>query len=91
LQHRGQELRNDATQLKAKVAVATQSDHIFTFEEYLDQERQANFKSEFHAGRIFAMSGGTERRSRLTVQVLARLASRLEGCRVYDSNLKNLY
>ena len=59
-----------------------------SFEQYLDLERRAEFKSEFHAGKLYAMAGGTEPHSRLSVQVLAALLQQFSSCRVYDSNLK---
>lgn len=60
-----------------------------TFDEYLEQEEKANFKSEYRAGEVFAMSGGTEAHARLGARV-AYLLSREIGnvCRVYSSELK---
>ena len=60
-----------------------------TFDQYLEQEEKADFKSEYRAGEVFAMSGGTEVHTRLIARV-AYLLSREIGntCRVYSSELK---
>ena len=59
-----------------------------TFEQYLDLEKQADHKSEFHHGEILAMSGGTPIHSRLSVRLITLLNQKLPpGCDVYDSNL----
>ena len=68
--------------------MATQPQVRFSFLEYLDLERSADYKSEFHNGQIHAMSGGTEPHSRLSSRIGALLNLRLSDCRVYDSNLK---
>ncbi len=39
--------------------MAAQPTHSYTFEEYLEMERAADFKSEFYAWEIYAVSGGT--------------------------------
>ena len=71
--------------------MATQPKSLFTLEEYLDQERAAEYKSEFHAGAIYAMAGGTETHARLSAQITALLWLKLQGrCRVYGSEL-NVY
>ncbi|MBV9677555.1 MAG: Uma2 family endonuclease [Acidobacteriaceae bacterium] len=60
-----------------------------TFDQYLELEEKADFKSEYRAGEVFAMSGGTEPHARLIARV-AYLLSREVGnkCRVYSSELK---
>jgi Uma2 family endonuclease len=68
--------------------MATQPQQRFSFEQYLELERTANGKSEFHNGQIYGMSGGTEPHSRLSSRIGALLNLRLSECRVYDSNLK---
>jgi Uma2 family endonuclease len=68
--------------------MATQPQQRFSFLDYLKLERIADCKSEFHNGRIYAMSGGTEPHSRLSARICALLSLRLSQCRVYDSNLK---
>ncbi len=53
---------------------------------YLEQERQADFRSEYFSGEIFAMSGGTGRHSELSARMIVLLSG--GACRVFDSNLK---
>ncbi len=61
-----------------------------TAEEYLAIERQAEFKSEFHDGEMYAMSGGTYRHSRLKTNLAAVLSNHLRGksCRPTDSDMR---
>jgi Uma2 family endonuclease len=68
--------------------MATQPVPVVTFDEYLRHEDQAAFKSEYSNGHVYAMAGGTERHSRLSVRALIVLSQRFPDCRVYDSNLK---
>lgn len=68
--------------------MATQPKHLYTFEEYLELERAAAFKSEFYAGEIYAMAGGTAIHSRLSARALVVLDRHLLNCQIYDSNLK---
>jgi Uma2 family endonuclease len=60
-----------------------------TFDQYLELEEKAGFKSEYRAGEVFAMSGGTEAHARLGART-AYLLSREIGnkCRIYNSELK---
>lgn len=58
-----------------------------TFEQFLERERLAEYRSEYHAGEVYAMSGGTEPHSRLASQVIALFHQRLPSCRVYEGNL----
>ena len=67
--------------------MATQPRHGYTFEEYLELERKADFKSEYRAGHIIAMSGGTGTHSELAAQIIF-LLKRAKRCRVFDSNLR---
>ncbi len=60
----------------------------YTFAEYLDLEHQSDTPHEFHAGEIFAMSGGTEVHSRLSARMAVLLDRLFPMCRVYDSKLK---
>lgn len=60
-----------------------------TVEQYLAIERQAEYKSEFYNGEMFAMAGGTRRHSLLQSRFIQLLGARLEGrdCDVYTSDL----
>lgn len=63
-----------------------------TPEEYLRLERAAEFKSEYFAGEMFAMAGGSARHSLHKANVVGELRSQLKGrpCKVYDSDLRVL-
>ncbi len=67
--------------------MATVPQQSHSFEEYLNLEASADYKSEFHAGEILAMSGGTLTHSRLSSRMNFVLASHLVGCQIFDSNL----
>ena len=64
--------------------------HKLTAAEYLEIERQAEIKSEFYDGEMFAMSGGTYRHSRLRTNLVAIFEAMLSGkrCRATDSDLR---
>jgi Uma2 family endonuclease len=59
-------------------------------EEYLERERQAEFKSEYVAGEIFAMSGASRRHVLIATNLTAELrqALRARSCRVYSADLR---
>lgn len=60
-----------------------------TPEEYLEIERKAEFKSEYLAGEMFAMSGGTGNHSAIAVNLSSLLWTQLRGrCRVFNSDLR---
>lgn len=69
--------------------MATHAIPKLTEEEYLRVERAAEFKSEFVAGEVFAMSGGSLRHSELAANFITALRPKLLGhCRVYTSDLR---
>ena len=61
-------------------------------EEYLRIERAAEFKSEYFAGEMFAMAGGSPTHSLLKVNLVGELRTQLKGrtCTAYDSDLRVL-
>jgi Uma2 family endonuclease len=61
-----------------------------TPEEYLARERQAEFKSEYYDGEIFAMAGGTPEHSLISSNVGSEFNHQLfdKPCQVYNSDLK---
>lgn len=61
-----------------------------TPEEYLRLDRAADYKSEYHGGDIYAMSGGTPRHSLIAVNLAAFLRNALKGrpCTPYNSDLR---
>lgn len=62
---------------------------LITFDQYLEQEEKADFKSEYRAGEVFAMSGGTEPHARLGAQITYLLRREIgNACRIYNGDLK---
>jgi Uma2 family endonuclease len=61
-----------------------------TEEEYLKIERAAEFKSEFHDGRMYAMSGGSSAHALIIPNLAAELrqALRQKPCLVYVTELR---
>jgi Uma2 family endonuclease len=59
-------------------------------EEYLRLEPATDYRSEQHAGEIFAMTGGSPAHSVIISSVLRELGNALKGNRSapYDSNLR---
>jgi Uma2 family endonuclease len=71
------------------VVMATLPDAALTEEQYLEIERQAEFKSEFHHGRMFAMSGGSLNHALLSSAIGALLYPQMPpGCRTCSSDLR---
>jgi Uma2 family endonuclease len=62
----------------------------YTPEQYLELERQVECKSEYYAGEIFAMAGGSPEHSLIAANVIAGLHPQLLGkpCRIYNSDLR---
>jgi Uma2 family endonuclease len=60
--------------------------------EYLAIEREAESRSQFYDGEMFAMAGGSARHSLIKTNITAELRNRLKGrpCRAYDSDLRIL-
>lgn len=61
-----------------------------TPEEYLALERQAEHKSEYYGGQIFAMGGASPRHVLIVTNVVAELRSQLKSrhCTVYSTDLR---
>jgi Uma2 family endonuclease len=70
--------------------VATGSKPFLTPEEYLEKERRAEFRSEYLAGEVFAMSGGTRYHGRIVTNAVGELRERLRkrSCNVYGTDLR---
>lgn len=61
----------------------------FTKEQYFALERQAETKSEFHDGQIYAMAGGSANHARLGGRMHILLDRRLpETCEAFNSELR---
>jgi Uma2 family endonuclease len=60
-----------------------------TEEQYLAIEREAEFKSEFHDGQMFAMAGGSPNHALLAGNIIGILHRQLPaGCHVFSSDLR---
>jgi Uma2 family endonuclease len=61
-----------------------------TAREYLIQERQAEVKSEFLDGEVFAMAGGTRRHSLIAFNLGGEIRASLKGkpCQVLNSDMR---
>lgn len=59
-------------------------------ENYLQQERLAEFKSEFHNGDIYAMAGASRNHNQITSNLVVSLGRQLAKlpCSVYSSDMK---
>jgi Uma2 family endonuclease len=64
--------------------------HILTEAEYLALEETAPIRHEFVAGEAYAMSGGSQRHNRISLNAASLLLSRLAGkpCQVFMSDVK---
>jgi len=62
----------------------------YTPEEYLALERQAQCKSEYYAGEIFAMAGASRWHNLIVTNVLRDLSLQLKGrpCTTYPSDMR---
>jgi Uma2 family endonuclease len=65
-------------------------DYYLSPEEYLTIERQAEDKSEYIDGVMYAMAGGSERHNLIAANIIIAVGSQLrdQPCRVYPSDLK---
>src|SRR5258706_4855912 len=70
--------------------MSAQSAPLLTPEQYLEIERAAETKSEYHDGQMYAMSGGTRRHSLLAMNFGAELRQALKHrqCFVFTSDLR---
>jgi len=64
--------------------------HRYTPEEYLEFERNAEYKSEYFDGEIFAMAGASERHNLISGNVFAALHAqfRKRPCKVYSNDMR---
>ena len=65
-------------------------DKRYTAEEYLELERQAEYKSEFADGEIFALAGASEPHNLIATNLTVALGSQLKGtaCKLYSSDMR---
>jgi Uma2 family endonuclease len=60
------------------MSAALTQNHYNTAEEYLTLERSASYKSEFHDGRIYAMTGASRKHNLITVNIGRELSLQLK-------------
>ena len=70
--------------------MSSQAQKHYTPEEYLALERQAQCKSEYYAGEIFAMAGASRWHNLIVTNVLRDLSLQLKGrpCTTYLSDMR---
>jgi Uma2 family endonuclease len=70
--------------------MSSQTQQHYTPEEYLALERQAQCKSEYYAGEIFAMAGTSRWHNLIVTNVLRELSLQLKGrpCTTYPSDMR---
>jgi Uma2 family endonuclease len=63
---------------------------LITPEQYLELDRKAEFRSEFHNGEMFAMAGATEAHILIAQNLLIDLTRQLRpgDCRVYSHDMR---
>jgi Uma2 family endonuclease len=74
------------------MAVMQKKRSIFSLAEYFAQEEQAEDRSEFYEGEIFAMAGGTANHNLITINVTASLrdALRNKPCKAFMADMRLL-
>jgi Uma2 family endonuclease len=70
--------------------MSSQAHKRCTPEEYLALERQAQCKSEYYAGEVFAMAGASRWHNLIVANVISELRSQLKGrpCTTYPSDMR---
>ncbi|QNF31690.1 Uma2 family endonuclease [Adhaeribacter swui] len=70
--------------------MAVQTKKFITPEEYLATEREANFKSEYYQGEVFALAGTGNNHNIITANLIIALGNNFRGknCRVYPSDMR---
>ncbi len=63
---------------------------FYSKEEYLEMEAAADYKSEYHNGEIFAMSGGSPNHSKICFNLNRRVGEAIDNkdCYGFESNMK---
>ena len=72
--------------------MSTQPKARLTPQEYLEIERKADYKSEYHDGEMFAMSGARRSHNLVAMNIGANVHRQLRGrpCEVYASDMRVL-
>jgi len=59
------------------------------FDSYLQQERDAEYRSEYIDGKVYAIAGASKTHNTIAVALTATIETQLrEGCRVWQSDMK---
>ncbi len=69
---------------------ALHTDHLLTYEEYLEFEESSDVRHELVDGHLYAFAGASDRHNLITVNIIVALAIRARGsqCRVFGSDMK---
>lgn len=69
---------------------AVPAQNYYSAEEYLELERRAEFKSEFHDGQIFAMTGASREHNLITVNIARELSLQLKNrpCEAFVNDMR---
>jgi Uma2 family endonuclease len=69
---------------------AVRDQKTYTAAEYLELERASPFKSEFHEGHIYAMTGASREHNLISVNISRELSLQLRGrpCEVYAHDMR---
>jgi Uma2 family endonuclease len=70
--------------------MSTAETHFVTEREYLELERRSEIRSEYLAGRIYAMSGASRRHNLVALNLAGELRAQLRGrpCEAYVSDMR---
>ncbi len=70
--------------------MSRQTKTYVTPEEYLALERQAEYKSEYYDGEIFAMTGASEKHNLITLNIASELRAQFKkrDCKTYSSDMR---
>lgn len=70
--------------------MAVQTKNYITPEEYLANEREAEFKSEYYQGEVFAMSGAGNNHNIINTNIIGQLyiAFRNKNCQMYSNDMR---
>ncbi|GAB4212443.1 MAG: Uma2 family endonuclease [Roseiflexaceae bacterium] len=70
--------------------MSAQQAQFITPEEYLAQERERDYRSEYLDGRVYAQAGGSRRHNLIVASVIAALYAQLRGrtCELFPSDMR---
>jgi Uma2 family endonuclease len=70
--------------------MAVSAKSLYNPEQYLATERAAEYKSEYMAGQVYAMSGASRAHNLITVNLVREISNALGGrpCEVYSSDMR---